>query len=1035
MDNPHHNNNTSTSFLTKGSVVEVTSNQDASNAAWYAATVILSPLSTPNNNHLVYVQYHNLFKSDSSSPLREYANVSYVRPAPVPDPNPPCFQLNDVVDAFYRDGWWTGVITKVVDSSNFVVSFINPPDDITFRVSELRLHQKWVAGRWVQLQSPNQVTAEWMFAVGKKVEVSFEKESLRDVWFPATVLKDLGNSTFLVEYQQPGGGDEGLLHEVTVDKHHIRPSPPYLRDKNFVLLEKVDAYHDFGWWSGVVTKKLADNRYNVYFKHTKKEQEFVHSKVRPHMEWKGGKWFNTSQGDTATRTTDNQIEQATPITGKRSPVATSVIKSKRQKNLDSNDKTLPNDETKNGDSVTKKNPSVGQSEGFDSEVSGMTDQAVGKKGDTAVRTTHSLKDNRIEQATPIIGKRSPVATSIMKSKRQKNLDNNDNTSPNNEIMNDDSVTKKKLPSVGQSEGIDSEVSGMTDLAFKKGEPAVKTAHSLVDNQIEQATSIVGKQSPVATSIMKRKPEKTLDSNDKTSPNDEIMNDDSSKKQDQPSVGQSEGTDSEVSGMTDQAFSNTENLSHGKKAHNEREKNIELKTPTADSSTKRGKLTNELKSLQALTKGSEVDSFRTRTQKLLGKKDATNFPLAMGLQCHRMTEEKMVQSLSDEKTSNVAKSDATQPDVPLAQSTVVDQEGSEEDDASVALINKRGSPTKLPALSPKTPATVDHEIGSSVSSILSGVEADQSKEVGLTKSSGTKSLDENQGPVNEQPGIAGKQNVQLNKDKLPNENTGQYLHVQRTWEKKRRSKRKGKRGKRRTISINAEPPAKVFGADSQDASKEKADGSSEKDSTTEAISRWFEGEHSPTDGPEGTVEQSSKASEGRLDFGNLTFIKSTALWKTLESMEAFRMFPQKPHFRPLLEGVLEGAQEGLAIGTMVTFSTMVDKTCNLRIDDPRSKMEDCLETIAELETNGFDVEVIRDRLTGLLLIKDKKEKLEEQSKGVVEKIEENNTQGKRIEEEIEETNRQMREMEERMKHALLKKEQRISETDTAALSFD
>ena len=134
-----------------------------------------------------------------------------------------------------------------------------------------------------------------MFTVGKKVEVSFDKENLREVWFPATVLKNSGDNTFLVEYQQPGSGDEAVLHKVTVDQSHIRPSPPHLRDKNFVLLEKVDAYYDYGWWSGVITKELADNRYNVYFKHTKKDREFICTKVRPHIEWKGGKWFNTSQ--------------------------------------------------------------------------------------------------------------------------------------------------------------------------------------------------------------------------------------------------------------------------------------------------------------------------------------------------------------------------------------------------------------------------------------------------------------------------------------------------------------------------------------------------------------------------------------------------------------------------------------------------------------------------------------------------------------------------------------------------------------------
>ncbi|XP_035844504.1 DUF724 domain-containing protein 3 isoform X2 [Helianthus annuus] len=948
-------------------------------------------------------------------------------------------------------------------------------------------------GRW-QMGAAASQAAGWMFTVGKKVEVSFEKESLRDVWFPATVLKNSGNSTFLVEYRQPGAGDEGVLQKVTVDYHHIRPSPPHLRDKNFVLLEKVDAYYDFGWWCGVITKSLADNRYNVFFKHTKKEQEFIYSRVRPHMEWKGGKWFSTSQGDAAVRTPhsliDNKIEQAAPIIGKQSSVATSVTKSEHQKNLDSNDKTSPNDETMNDDSVRKKkHTSVGQSDGVDSEVSGMTDQGFskkggtadqieqatpnvgkqspvatsimtrkrqkhldsndktspddeiteddsskkekhssvgqpegvdsevsGKKGDTAVKTAHSLIDNQIEQATPITGKRSLVATPITKSKRQKNLESNDKTSPNDEIVNDDSSKKEKHPSVGQPEDVDSEASGMTDKAFsKKGDTA--------DIPIEQATSIIGKQSPVATSILTRKRQKNLDSSDKTSPNDEIMNDDSSKKEKHPSVGQLEGVDSEVSEMTDQAFSKTENLSHGKKVQSKRGKSIEPKVPTTCSSKKKGKgsrLINELKSLQTLTDGSEVDLVKPRTRASVEQEDATDdfVFVVMGLQCNKMTvsQEEMVQNLPDENNQDVAKSDTTQPDVPLAVAplTEVDQEGNEGNVASVALKRKRGRPFKSQALSPKTPATVDHEIRNVVPSTLSVVEDGQRREVDLTTSSETKSLEENQGPVNEQP-VAEKQNESLVKDKLPNENNTD-LHVQEGTQTKRYPARKRKQAKRRTISINAKSPAQ----DSRDASKEKADGSLEKNSTTEASV----GVDSLV--TEGTVEQSSKASEGWLTSGNFPFIRSTTLWKTLESMDAFRMLPQKPHFRPLLEGVREGAQEGLAIGTMVTFSTMFDKTRSLRLDDPRSAIGDCLETLVELENNGFDVKALRERLTGLLLIKDKQEGLKEKSKGFVEKLEEDKTDGKRIEEEMEEINRQMRELEERRKQAMLKKEKRLSE---------
>ncbi|KAK9049067.1 hypothetical protein SSX86_031966, partial [Deinandra increscens subsp. villosa] len=220
----------------KGSQVEVSSDEDGFAGAWYVATVIHSPpfiSSSPNHrtrNNLVYVEYYNLLAEDGSSRrLREYANISYVRPSPpLPDPNPTDFQLNDFVDAFHRDGWWTGVITNVIDSSNFVVTFDNPPEQIQFNCSDLRIHRKWDGGRWFQPQK--QGTAGLMFTVGKKVEVSIERESLSDCWLPATILKNSDNNTFLVEYQQPGTGDEVVLHKVTVDYFHIRPSPPHLKD-------------------------------------------------------------------------------------------------------------------------------------------------------------------------------------------------------------------------------------------------------------------------------------------------------------------------------------------------------------------------------------------------------------------------------------------------------------------------------------------------------------------------------------------------------------------------------------------------------------------------------------------------------------------------------------------------------------------------------------------------------------------------------------------------------------------------------------
>ncbi|XP_022021715.1 DUF724 domain-containing protein 7 isoform X1 [Helianthus annuus] len=125
------------------------------------------------------------------------------------------------------------------------------------------------------------------YRVGKKVEVTLEEEILRDVWFPATVVEDLGNNRFLVEYKE--------LQRVSIDHLHIRPSAPQFTVTSFGLLEKVDAFYDFGWWSGVITKKLTDSRYVVYFKQTNKVKEFSHLELRPHVEWKDDGWFTTRQ--------------------------------------------------------------------------------------------------------------------------------------------------------------------------------------------------------------------------------------------------------------------------------------------------------------------------------------------------------------------------------------------------------------------------------------------------------------------------------------------------------------------------------------------------------------------------------------------------------------------------------------------------------------------------------------------------------------------------------------------------------------------
>ncbi|CAA2974413.1 Hypothetical predicted protein, partial [Olea europaea subsp. europaea] len=154
--------------------------------------------------------------------------------------------------------------------------------------------------RWTK--KPQRVDCQASFEMvglmfdGRKLEVSFDIEDCGDAWFPTTIREYLGNLSFLVEYWSKKIGDKAQNLKVNTTSLHIRPCPPVLEDKRFTLFEKVEAFFDFGWWSGVITKELEDSRYIVFLKQIKKHKKFHQSELRPHMEWKNGKWFTSSQG-------------------------------------------------------------------------------------------------------------------------------------------------------------------------------------------------------------------------------------------------------------------------------------------------------------------------------------------------------------------------------------------------------------------------------------------------------------------------------------------------------------------------------------------------------------------------------------------------------------------------------------------------------------------------------------------------------------------------------------------------------------------
>ncbi|KAF6170385.1 hypothetical protein GIB67_014315 [Kingdonia uniflora] len=115
-----------------------------------------------------------------------------------------------------------------------------------------------------------------------------------------------------------------------------------------------------------------------------------------------------------------------------------------------------------------------------------------------------------------------------------------------------------------------------------------------------------------------------------------------------------------------------------------------------------------------------------------------------------------------------------------------------------------------------------------------------------------------------------------------------------------------------------------------------------------------------------------------------FVKSLSIWTSFESMEAFILLPQHPHFRPL-EGKNKNFREGSAIGWMFNFSNLVYKTRNACIEDHACDLKEMLEALIDLEKYGFNIQPLHSRLEELLKIKEILEKNAEEMKEVERKI--------------------------------------------------
>ncbi|KAF3500196.1 hypothetical protein F2Q69_00044093 [Brassica cretica] len=274
------------------------------------------------------VCYKTLLHEDGVNRCKETIERCFIRPVP-----PEClnegvvFKEGSVVDAYFNNGWLTGVIVVERPDGSFLVYFDDPPDIMRFIRSQLRPHDDWISSKWVK--SKNKVLSQHMFRTRKLVEMTREiSESEKEkIWVRALVITEIQGGdrrNFLIKRctSSQNLSDEAEGKHSIVDICKIRSSPPRDLCTEYSLNDFVEVVVTHGWRKGRVMEFLIENNYKVYFDATKEDAVFNYTEIRLSMEWLGGgSWIRAHKREFGNN-------DATPIrSAQESPSNTLVLES------------------------------------------------------------------------------------------------------------------------------------------------------------------------------------------------------------------------------------------------------------------------------------------------------------------------------------------------------------------------------------------------------------------------------------------------------------------------------------------------------------------------------------------------------------------------------------------------------------------------------------------------------------------------------------------------------------------------------------
>ncbi|KAM1162679.1 hypothetical protein ACFX13_001719 [Malus domestica] len=972
----------SATHLGKDSKVEVCSNEDGFKGAWFPAKIIDSkPLipatkkkrksfSDGSSNSfsptMAEVQYDTLVSDvDPDKPLTEFVELGQIRPVPPDDNVDRPFEPGDKVDAFHLDAWWPGVVIKREEDA-YTVGFMYPPDLLVLRRSELRSHWDLADGVWVRAKKEMMMVSN--FSPGTALEMNPDEERLFYAWFPAIYLGQLGIDSFLLQYKKSNNSDD----KIVVRGHQIRPQPPKSTERDFNLLDKVDAFHGMGWWVGDITKVLKGNKYAVTLSCTRQEKEFSLSELRTHMDWTDGGWATMSHGKWITEVREFHFRRGSEAQSKHS-----CQSSKRDYELQSCE-SYGNSEV--GTPLRKKTPCSRISVKIQSKpLSPCTDKLPYGKTNKKLKMSPQPKDDAtiLSLYKKLKGGHSDDSLSLEKPFARRTLVKTLNKeSP---VINVLKIAKLKVRGLDDQALTHFKRKGKKSSEIEKtGEVNVGDEH-VMDNtessDIRSESEATGGSHAGASCLLPME-----------------------------GVGQNEdGVTSAVEGngkLTALLVEGEEHNGGGSMAADCSNDIFELSMIT------RLDLKGEKHDGTGVV--AQVESTETQVAKYKGSEDA-------------MVEEEAVYSAMDidKGITSITVGSSNPAGISEQQSEVRKQvetgvTGSEEAMRETETVNSttdyltQEGQVVVTGVLPKTSAH-DQPLSLCINEVHSV------KTIGGTSNLvGTANQEVNgrQVEISVTGNLAGTPNQQ-------NEVNGRQVETGVTDEAdaEQNNMRQAETVDSPMGCLTKELQVAVTGISEKASAHDQPFllCTSEMHSVkpTEGSSNPAETDNQQNEVTGTQVETGVTVNIEQQDSPDLPFVKSyPEIWEKVESMDAFRRYPQKPHFCPLVK-CGELSRESLAIAKMLTFASLVEKTSKVNIEVPDDFFDSSFQEIGDLETFGFDVKAVRDRLNSLLEMKVQLGQLQDKSREVEIQIAEQTQERKKHNEKISGVAKQIKDLQDQL----------------------